>query len=59
MATSELPKTMKAWQFKSVRGGLEKSMYINDQAPLPKPKNGQHLVKVIAAALNPGEATNI
>jgi len=50
---SELPASMKAWQFKSVQSGLEKSMYINDKAPLPKPKKGQHLVKVIAAALNP------
>ncbi|MCJ1373102.1 hypothetical protein MMC20_004329 [Loxospora ochrophaea] len=44
---------MRAWQYSSTKGGLEKNMKINPSAPLPKPKSDQHLVQVIATALNP------
>lgn len=44
---------MKAWQYSSTKGGLEKNLKINESAPLPKPKADQHLIQVIAAALNP------
>ncbi|KAI4201542.1 MAG: hypothetical protein LQ350_003157 [Teloschistes chrysophthalmus] len=47
------PSTMRAWQYSSSSGGLEKNLKINASAPLPTPKPDQHLVKVIAAALNP------
>ncbi|KAL8658778.1 MAG: hypothetical protein Q9202_007433 [Teloschistes flavicans] len=47
------PSTMRAWQYSSVKGGLEKNLKINSSAPLPTPKSDQHLVKITAVALNP------
>lgn len=44
---------MRAQQYSSVSGGLEKNLQINASAPLPKRKKDQHLIQVIAAALNP------
>jgi NADPH:quinone reductase-like Zn-dependent oxidoreductase len=44
---------MQAWQYSSTAGGLEKNLKINPSAPLPVRKPNQHLVQVIAAALNP------
>lgn len=44
---------MRAWQYSSTKGGLEKNLKLNSAVPLPKPKPDQHLVQVIAAALNP------
>ncbi|KAL8686302.1 MAG: hypothetical protein Q9218_007202 [Villophora microphyllina] len=52
MAAS-LPSTMRAWQYTATTGGIEKNIKINSSAPLPKPKPDQHLIKIIAAALNP------
>jgi NADPH:quinone reductase-like Zn-dependent oxidoreductase len=48
----DLPSTMRAWQFSSTKGGLEKNLELNNIA-LPKPKATQHLVQIIAVALNP------
>ena len=53
MATTFPPSTIKAWQYSSTKNGLEKNLKINPSAPLPKPKPNQHLVQVIAVALNP------
>ena len=53
MTGSFPPSTMRAWQYSSTKGGLEKNLKINPSAPLPKPKPDQHLVQIIAAALNP------
>lgn len=53
MADGTIPSQMKAWQFSSTKGGLEKNLKLNPAAPLPKRKPDQHLVQVIAAALNP------
>ena len=47
------PKTFRAWQFSSAKGGLEKNLKINEATPLPKRKPNQHLVQVLAASLNP------
>ena len=44
---------MRAWQYSSTKGGLEKNLKLNPSAPLPIPKPDQHLVQIIAAALNP------
>ena len=44
---------MCAWQYTSTHGGLEKNLKINSSAALPKPKPDQHLVQVLAVALNP------
>ena len=53
MVNSIPPSAMKAWQFSSITGGIEKTMRINPSTPLPAPNNNQHLVKIIATALNP------
>ncbi len=45
--------TMRAWQYSSTKGGIERNLTLNSSAPLPKPKPNQHLVLVIATALNP------
>lgn len=44
---------MRAWQYSSTKGGLEKNLQINASAALPKPKPDQHLVRILATALNP------
>lgn len=53
MAARFPPPTMRAWQYTSTKGGLEKNLKINSSVPLPKPKPTQDLVQVIATALNP------
>ncbi|CAM6119764.1 unnamed protein product [Calypogeia fissa] len=53
MAPPFPPATMRAWQYSSTKGGLDKNLKLNITAPLPKPKSTQHLVQVIATALNP------
>ncbi|TLD37135.1 NAD(P)-binding protein [Venturia nashicola] len=51
--TEPLPSTMRVWQYSSTKGGVEKNLKLNNYAPLPHPKPSQHLVQVIATALNP------
>lgn len=53
MAKAFPPSTMRVWQYPSTKGGLEKNLQLNPSAPLPKPKPNQHLVQVLATALNP------
>ncbi|KAL8653202.1 MAG: hypothetical protein Q9210_002244 [Variospora velana] len=53
MAASFPPSTMRAWQYSRTAGGLEKNLSLITSAPLPTPKPDQHLVQIIAAALNP------
>lgn len=59
MATpSSIPATMRAWQFSSTRGGLEKNLQLNTAAKLP-PHDARALgqdkvlVQVLAMAVNP------
>ena len=47
------PLAMRSWQYSRTAGGLEKNLTLNPAAPLPSPNPDQHLVQVIAAALNP------
>ena len=47
------PATMKAWQYDSVVGGLEKNLRINDTAAQPAIGDDEILVEVHAMALNP------
>lgn len=53
MAAPFPPATMRAWQYSSTKNGIEKNLAINPKATLPKLKPDQHLIKVIATALNP------
>ena len=52
-----IPKTMKAWQYAQVAGGLEKNLKLNINTPLPPKANSlgpdQVLVQVLFSALNP------
>ncbi len=52
MATLLPPSTTRAWQYSSTQGGIEKNLKLNS-VPLPTPTPNQHLVQVIATALNP------
>jgi NADPH:quinone reductase-like Zn-dependent oxidoreductase len=53
MAKSFPPKTMRAWQYSSTKGGIEKNLRLNSNIPTPIPKANQHLVQILACALNP------
>lgn len=53
-----IPSTMRAWQFSSTRGGIEKNLHLNDAARVPAHDtralgSEKVLVKVLAAAINP------
>jgi len=56
MATN-IPSTMRAWQFTSTAGGLEKNLKLNNTAPLPPTAHSlgkdKVLVKVLSTSLNP------
>jgi len=51
----EAPATMKAWQYTTSKGGIEKNLVLNNTVPLPTPRPNQHLVRVVAASLNPAD----
>ena len=53
MTSKSLPSVMRSWQYNSTSGGLENNLKLNSSAPLPTPKNDQHLVRILATALNP------
>lgn len=44
---------MRAWQHTTTSGGFEKNLKLNLSAALPVPKASQHLVQIIATAVNP------
>lgn len=48
----EIPSTMRSWQYSSTKGGLENDLTLNI-VPMPQPKADQHVVRIIAAAVNP------
>lgn len=45
--------TMRAWQYNSTKGGIEKNLQINEAAPQPVLHDEQILVQVHAMAINP------
>jgi len=49
--------TMKAWQYSSSSGALEKNIHLNPNAakPAPKPTKPEMLVEVISMSLNPAD----
>jgi NADPH:quinone reductase-like Zn-dependent oxidoreductase len=58
MATM-VPKTMRAWQYSTATGGLEKNLVLNEAAPLPtlSPRLGdaELLIQVLSASINPAD----
>lgn len=52
MAVSEAPAVMKAWQYGKYGGGSS-ALEAVDNKPVPKPGNGELLIKIQAASVNP------
>ncbi|RDW56800.1 putative zinc-type alcohol dehydrogenase-like protein [Coleophoma crateriformis] len=52
MATMKIPSTMRSWQYRSTKGGLESNLTLSI-VPVPQPTADQHVVRIIAAAVNP------
>ena len=46
------PSNVRVWQYGTTKGGLDKNLKLNTIS-LPQPKANQHLVQIIAVALNP------
>ena len=46
------PPTRRIWQYSSNKGGIDNNLKLNT-VPVPTPKPNEHLVQVIASALNP------
>ncbi|KAJ4378042.1 hypothetical protein N0V83_000872 [Neocucurbitaria cava] len=46
-------QTMKAWQYNSTKGGIEKHLKINNAAPLPTITDNELLIQVHAVGINP------
>jgi len=53
MSENKIPSTMRAWQYSSAAGGIEKHLRMNPLASLPTLKPDENLIRVIAMALNP------
>jgi NADPH:quinone reductase-like Zn-dependent oxidoreductase len=57
MDTTNIPETMRAWQWTTCSTTLEDAIQINDLAPLPTANrplaSGESLIQIFAAALNP------
>jgi len=53
MANSIPPATMRAWQYSSTKGGIEKNLILSTSVTLPTPKPNQHLIQTLACAMNP------
>lgn len=55
ITTTTLPKTMKAWQYTTTKGGLIPNLHLNPSAKLPiiKDPSSHHLIKITATCLNP------
>jgi NADPH:quinone reductase-like Zn-dependent oxidoreductase len=45
--------TSRKWQYTAASGSLENNLKLNSSASIPTPKNDQHLVRILATALNP------
>lgn len=54
MATKGIPSSFRSWQYLSTAGGLEKNLTLNT-IPMLQPQANQHLVRILAAGLNPAD----
>ncbi len=54
-----IPKTMKAWQYATAAGGLEKNLVLADAVPVPTVSSrlgdAELLIQVLSAGLNPAD----
>lgn len=53
MASPEVPTTMQAWQYHVASGTIENDLKLNKSTPVPRPKSDDHLVRILATAINP------
>lgn len=44
---------MRAWQYNNFKSGIDDALRLNPAARVPKPTANQHLVQILATALNP------
>jgi len=54
MATMDIPYSFRSWQYRSTAGGLENNLTL-DNVPMLQPQANQHLVRILAAGLNPAD----
>lgn len=54
MATKAIPSSFRSWQYISTAGGLENNLTLN-HVPMLQPQANQHLVRILAAGLNPAD----
>ncbi|KAF5013242.1 hypothetical protein FDECE_756 [Fusarium decemcellulare] len=54
MAVKNIPSTFRSWQYRSTAGGLENNLSLNT-IPMLQPAADQHLVRIVAAGLNPAD----
>lgn len=54
MLNLKISSTMRSWPYTSTKGDLENSLNLNT-VPTPQPKADQHVVRIIATALNPAD----
>ncbi|EAA30152.1 NAD(P)-binding protein [Neurospora crassa] len=56
---SEIPPTMRAWQYSQTTGGLEQNLVLKDDVPVPtlSPRVGDKelLIEVLSASINPSD----
>ncbi|KAK4118848.1 GroES-like protein [Parathielavia appendiculata] len=55
-STTPIPATMRAWQYSSATGGIERNLALHDSVPLPRLLgDSELLIKVVAASINPAD----
>ncbi len=52
MTIKAIPSSFRSWQYRSTAGGLENNLTLNT-VPMLQPHGNQHLVRILAAGLNP------
>jgi NADPH:quinone reductase-like Zn-dependent oxidoreductase len=59
MASTQIPETMKAWQYSSTTGGIEKNLVLNDSVAIPtissRLGDTELLIQVVSASINPAD----
>jgi hypothetical protein len=54
MATKGISSSFRSWKYRSTAGGLENNLTLNN-VPMLQPQFNQHLVRILAAGLNPAD----